>query len=70
MRIHSVKAKIFKEAATTLGISISTTLRRFTKQAKVVLQPYSYVRFHTRTDLLVVSLGKAYVNILLDLAVT
>ena len=37
MRIQSVKAKTFKEAATTLGTSISTILRRFTQQAKAVL---------------------------------
>lgn len=50
-----MKAKTFKEGATTLDTSISTILRRFAQQAKAVLG---------------VSLGKAYVNILLDLAVT
>ena len=37
MVIQSVKAKTFKEAAITLGTSISTILRRFTKQAKAAL---------------------------------
>ena len=37
MVIQSVKAKTFKEAAITLGTSISTILRRFVKQAKVAL---------------------------------
>ena len=37
MRIQSVKAKTFKEAATTLGTSISTILRRFAQQAKAAL---------------------------------
>ena len=37
MRIQSVKEKIFKEAATTLGTSISTIIRIFAHQAKVVL---------------------------------
>jgi len=37
MRIHSVKAKTFKEEETTLVTSISTILRRFTQQAKAVL---------------------------------
>lgn len=37
MRIQSVKAKTFKEAAITLGTSISTIIRRFAQQAKAVL---------------------------------
>ena len=37
MVIQSVKAKTFKEAAITLGTSISTILRRFTKQSKAAL---------------------------------
>ena len=37
MRIQLVKAKTFKEAATTLGTSTSTISRRFMQQAKAVL---------------------------------
>ncbi|WP_312755288.1 ISL3 family transposase [Rummeliibacillus suwonensis] len=37
MILQSVKAKTFKEAAITLGTSISTILRRFYKQTKVAL---------------------------------
>lgn len=37
MIIQSVKSKTFKDAAMILGTSISTILRRFTKQAKAAL---------------------------------
>ena len=37
MIIQSVKSKTFKDAAMMLGTSISTIIRRFSKQAKVAL---------------------------------
>ena len=52
MRIQSVKAKTFKEAATTLGTSISTIIRRFTQQAKAVLPKgvlYSSLSFYSHS---------------------